>query len=159
MHTLVIYSSFHHGNTKKIAEKMASELKAELLAAKEILEESIEKSIENYNMIGLGSGIYHGKFSKEILKIAENIRNKEVFLFSTSGSGNEKYNDILEKMLKANGNKIIGSFTCKGYNTYGIFGYLGGKGKLHPDTSDIEEAVDFVKYLDIEKPRARYFFL
>lgn len=163
MHTLVIYSSFHHGNTRKIAEKMASELKAELLAAKEILEESIEKSIgksiENYNMIGLGSGIYHGKFSKEILKIAENIRNKEVFLFSTSGSGNEKYNDILEKMLKANGNKIIGSFTCKGYNTYGIFGYLGGKGKIHPDTSDIEEAIDFAKYLDIEKPRARYFFL
>lgn len=141
MKSLIIYSSLHQGNTRKIAEKMAAELKADIYNVRELL----GKSIEEYGLIGLGSGIYHGNFNEDIMKLGENLKNKNLFLFSTSGSGNENYNDCFAETLRLKKNRVIGSFTCKG--------------KTHPNKADIEEAVDFVKNLEGNKPRMRYFFL
>lgn len=155
MKSLIIYSSLHQGNTRTIAEKMAAELKADIYNVRDIL----GKSIEEYGLIGLGSGIYHGDFNEDIMRLGENLKNKNLFLFSTSGSGNENYNDCFAETLRLKKNRVIGSFSCKGYNTYGIFKYVGGKCKNHPNKADIEEAVDFVKNLDGNKPRMRYFFL
>lgn len=155
MKSLIIYSSLHHGNTRKVAEKMALELKADLFTAREFL----GKSFEGYSLIGLGSGIYNRRFNQDIIKIAESLYGKNVFLFSTSGSGNERYNTKIEKSLLERGCRVLGSFACKGYDTYGVFKYIGGISKTHPNYEDFEEATEFARNLDENRPKQRYFFL
>lgn len=155
MKSLIIYSSLHQGNTRKVAEKMALELKSDIYEVKEIL----GKSIDEYSLIGLGSGIYHGKFNENIARFAECLVDKNVFLFSTSGSGNEKYNIKIEKSLLERGCRVLGSFACKGYDTYGLFKYIGGISKSHPNHEDLEEAKEFILSLDESRLKPRYFFL
>ena len=48
------------------------------------------------------------------------------------------------KLLKID-DKLIGKFSCKGYDTYGPFKLVGGIAKGHPDEKDLTAAVDFYK--------------
>lgn len=142
---LIIYSSIHHGNTQKIAEAMAEILGAELYKTNELKDISFER----YDLIGFGSGIFHGKHHAKLYSIIENanIMGKDVFVFSTSGTGNEKNNRPLIELLKSCGAFIKGSFSCKGYDTYGIFKLIGGIAKGHPNNKDLERARNFVNGL------------
>jgi hypothetical protein len=42
---------------------------------------------------------------------------------------------------------ILRRFSCKGYDTFGPFKLIGGLSKGHPDETDLENAVAFVKGL------------
>jgi flavodoxin len=145
MKTLIIYSSVHHGNTKKIAEVTAQELSAELLNAND----KEPASIEQYELIGFSSGIYYGKFHSKLYEMIEklDLKGKNVFIFSTSGMGNKKYNESLYKLLTSKGAVVKGSFSCKGYDTYGPFKIIGGISKGHPNEKDLENARKFAKNL------------
>lgn len=143
--TLIIYLSIHHGNTKKIAEEIASALNAELKP----LNELETMSFEGYSLIGFGSGIFHGKHHAKLFNIVRDseLKGKDVFVFSTSGTGNSKYNEPLKEMLTEKGAKIAGSFVCKGYDTYGILKWVGGISKGRPNSKDIKKAGEFAKLL------------
>jgi flavodoxin len=145
MKTLIVYSSVHHGNTKKIAEAMAQELSAELLNTND----KTPASIEQYELIGFGSGIYYGKFHSKLYEMIEklDLKGKNVFIFSTSGVGNKKYNDFLHKLLASKGAVIKGSFSCKGYDTFGPLKIIGGISKGHPNEKDLENAKKFARNL------------
>lgn len=150
MKNLIVYESIHHKNTEKIAIAMAKQLEADLIKASDIH----ISSIENYDLIGFGSGIYNGNFHNNILNLIENIPNtleKKVFIFSTSGTGNKKYNNNLEGNLKEKNLNIIGNFSCKGYDTNGIFKLIGGIAKNRPNENDIKVAINFVDSLKILK--------
>jgi flavodoxin len=41
-----------------------------------------------------------------------------------------------------------GRFSCKGYDTFGLFKLIGGLAKGHPDDNDLENAVTFFKGLE-----------
>jgi len=142
--TLIIYASVHHGNTEKIGKAMAEILNADIISVNDV---NIN-DLQNYDLIGFGSGIYGGKFHKSMLDIIEklpSIDNKKSFIFSTSSMEKKGYNDSAEKKLKEKGFKVIGSFTCKGYDTFGPFKLIGGIGKGRPNEEDIKKAVDFAK--------------
>jgi len=145
---LIIYESVHHKNTEKIAKAMAEVLKAELKKPQDV---NID-SLKDYDLIGFGSGIYYGKFHKNILELISKIKtenHQKVFVFSTSGMGKESYNDSVKKELTEKGFEVIGSFACKGFDTYGPLKLVGGIAKGRPNEEDISRAREFAIKLSL----------
>lgn len=148
MKRLIIYESVHHKNTEKIAKAMAEVLKAELKKPQDV---NID-SLKDYDLIGFGSGIYYGKFHKNILELISKIKtenHQKVFVFSTSGMGKESYNDSVKKELTEKGFEVIGSFACKGFDTYGPLKLVGGIAKGRPNEEDISRAREFAIKLSL----------
>lgn len=146
MKILLIYSSIHHGNTEKIARVMAVSINADIIETKKLK----INTLDEYDLIGFGSGIYNGKFHKNILNLIDKLpklNNKKAFIFSTSGVGRTKYNVPIEKELKKHNFEIIGSFTCKGYDTFGLWKLFGGIAKGRPNDKDFQNAKDFAEKL------------
>lgn len=143
MKILVIVNSTHQQNTMKIAEAMAEVAPITIVD----VNDAERHNVANYDIVGYGSGIYAGKFGKKILKhINKNINSlKNVFLFSTSATGNVKYNEKLVSLLNNNGKTVLGSFTCKSFCKWFIFAIGGGINKGHPDIEDFESAQTFVE--------------
>ena len=139
---LMVYDSYHHGNTKKIAAAMAEASGAELCSVDDL----DGKKLQDYELIGFGAGIAYGKHYDKLLKAAGtlDLRGRTVFVFSTSGSGkSESNNATLIELLKKSGADIAGSFACKGFDTAGPFKLIGGIAKGHPDAADLEAARKF----------------
>ena len=55
MNSLIIFKSIHQQNTKKIAQKIGETLNAEIVNIDELPQ---NLDLKNYDLIGLGSGIY-----------------------------------------------------------------------------------------------------
>lgn len=142
MKTLIVLTSVHHGNTEKIAKVISETINADLIEAKNMN----VNILGDYDLIGFGSGIYHGKLHRSIIEAVDslpNVFNKKVFIFSTSGQGKIKSNDSLGEKLKEKGFNVIGSFACKGYDTFGPFKLIGGIAKGRPNEEDFQKARDF----------------
>ena len=153
---LIIYQSVHHGNTKKIAQAMAEVLDAEIRKPSEINIGEVGK----YNLIGFGSGIYWGRHHRSVFKIVDQftglIGNK-VFIFSTSGTSNagnflhniqhlvSHFHVHLRRELKNKGIKIVGEFSCRGFDTAGPLKQIGGISKGRPNQEDLKNAKDFAR--------------
>ncbi len=143
MKILVVVDSHHQGNTMKVAEAMAEAVPMTVVRA----EETPQLNFGDYDLIGLGGGIYYGKHGAAISETANTIHDRPVFVFSTSGTGAEKYNEPLVSALKKNGIDVLGSFACKGLDKFFIFKLAGGINKGHPDERDLENGKRFI--LDI----------
>lgn len=139
---LIVYHSYHHGNTEKVAEAMAQAVGAELCMADKLKEHNPDE----YDILGFGSGIAYGKHYKELFVAAQsiNLEKKKVFVFSTSGSAGQKQNKALLELLEGKGAFVAGSFNCRGFDTYGPFKLLGGLAKGHPDADDLAAARSFI---------------
>ena len=146
MKALIVYASPHHGNTRKVAEAMARPLQADLVdVTKEPLPE-----FSAYDFVGFASGIYFQKFHKrveECLKAAAFSKEQRVFLVATCGVPLGNYTRKLEKKLEQKGVPVAGVFQCRGYDTYGIFGKVGGIAKGHPNAKDLARAEQFAEKL------------
>lgn len=147
MKIAIVYSSIHQGNTKKIVEAIKKEMAVDLIEAQDVGIRDLDK----YDIIGLASGIYMGKCHQQILKFIKESKglstNKKVFLIVTSGSNGKKYGRTEQVMLENRGCQFLGIYKCKGYDTYGIFKYIGGIAKGHPNNEEIDKAIEFVKGL------------
>ncbi len=144
MKAIIIYSSIHHGNTEKVGRKMAKVLNANIMDVKDV---DIH-DLDDYDVIGFGSGIYYGKFHRNMMNLIDglpNLSDKKAFVFSTSGQGKEKYNNSIEERLKEKGFDVLGSFTCKGYDTFGPLKLVGGIGKDRPNDDDLNKAKEFAE--------------
>jgi len=143
MKVLIIYHSEHHQNTEKIARVMAAKVDADLKEAKEVRAEDIN----NYEIIGFGSGVYNGRFHKDLLEIIDNIPrqdNKKAFIFSTTGSlsYSRLAHDRFRPLLLDKGFKIIGEFSCPGFDTALT---REGINKGRPNEQDLENAEKFIQ--------------
>jgi menaquinone-dependent protoporphyrinogen IX oxidase len=56
-----IYHSVHHHNTLKVAEAMAQAVDADLEDVSEVNQDMLDE----YDVVGIGSGIYYGKPHKK----------------------------------------------------------------------------------------------
>jgi flavodoxin len=140
--TLIIYESVHHGNTEKIAKAMAEILKANMVKAKDVS----SNMLKDYDLIGFGSGIFYGEMHKNILNLVDKLnefQDKKAFVFSTSGMGRLNYNNTVKEKLKEKGFNVVGSFSCRGFDTFGPFKLVGGIAKGRPNDKDIKKAKDF----------------
>lgn len=144
MKTVIIFASTHHGNTKKVAEYMAKIITADLIDIIQIQ----NPDISSYDIVGFASGIYFHSFHDTIKKYISNTvfnKNQKVFLVDTCGVAYIDYTKGIKKLLKKKNVECVGSFQCRGYDTYGIFGKLGGIAKGHPSQQELKKAENFIK--------------
>ncbi len=154
---LVVYS-YHHGNTRKIAEAMAGELGAEIRTPAQVSPETLA----GYDLVGFGAGIDSGRHYKPILDLADrlpHVEDRPAFLFSTCGipaslargdiparqvEGNHA---ALREKLRDRGYRIAGEWGCLGFNTNLFLKFFGGVNKGRPDGNDLEGAKAFARGL------------
>ena len=148
MKSIIIYTSVSHGNTAKVAKAMAQMLKADLVETSK----ASPVKLKNYDLVGFGSGIYNGNLDRSIFDFVDQIPRpfgKKSFVFSTSGDGSNSLNEKLEVELAAKGSDVLGSFACKGWDTYRVFKLFGGIARNRPNDTDLNAARNFVKTLQI----------
>ena len=142
MNILIIYKSYSKMNTEKVAKAMAEATNATLKK----VEDTIPDDLSKYDLIGIGSGIYAGKYHKSVIKLIEKIPKleKDVFLFHTAGGPDEKYDKPMKELLAGKGARIVGEFRCPGAS--GFLGFTFAN-KGHPDEQDLANARAFAKGL------------
>ena len=112
------------------------------------------EDLQQYDLVGFGSGIYHLKHHKSLLKFAEKLpqTNQKAFIFSTSGqTGNRssKFHKQVREKLQAKGFDVVGEFNCAGFDTFGPLKLVGGISKGRPNEEDLKNAEAFAEKLKI----------
>lgn len=148
MKTLIVCFSYHHLNTQKVAFTIAKHLDAEIKTPTE----AASAELSDYDLVGLGSGIYFGKHHKALLEFAEKLpqtQKQKAFIFSTSGQSGkgEKLHRKLREKLHEKGIAVVGEFNCPGYDTYALTKIMGGIQKGHPNEEDLKAAEAFAKVI------------
>ena len=153
MNTAILYHSTHHGNTKKAALALAETLGADLYD----IADHPPGDLEQYDLVGFGSGIYFLRHSIRLVRLADRMkpsRGKKAFIFSTRGGGPPFiYHMLLRGTLKTRGFSIVGEYSCKGFDTYGLLQYIGGINRGRPNRKDLERAVSFALSVSGERVR------
>ena len=146
MKALLVLYSYHHHNTAKIAKVFAKVLDAEIKTPQQVKPEEIQE----YDLVGLGSGIYSAKHDESLLELVDElpeVDNKNAFLFSTAGITREskktKDHAKIREKLESKGYSIVDEFQCKGFNTNSFLRLFGGMNKGRPNDSDLKNAEDF----------------
>lgn len=149
----IVCTSVHHGNSRQIAEAMALVLGAQVIEPHASARDALFSSA----LIGFGSGVFFGSHHRGLREFAESLdqaHGAPAFVFSTSGTGYRvprlvgiDYHRKLRRILQRKGYTIVGEFHCKGYDTYGPWGKLGGFAKGHPNEDDLERARLFARDL------------
>lgn len=140
MKSIIIYESTHHENTKKLVDAIVKKHNVETASIENA--ESIDLS--GYDTIGLAAGIAFGKFYKRMEEFAAKIPSgKRVFLLYTCGNPSGGYVKSITRTLESNDVKVMGTYGCRGYDTYGPFKLVGGIAKGHPTEEEIYGAVSF----------------
>jgi len=145
MKTIIICESESHGNTLKVAKAMAEVLGAPVVRPGEF----DVGTAGDYDLIGLGSGIYRGRHHKSITELADQLPklDKSVFIFSTAGKGDINQHRYLSLIVSNKGYRNAGEFICKGWDTAGLFKFIGGINRGLPNEAMLRQARDFAKTL------------
>lgn len=156
--TLVVVHSYHHGNTRKVAEAMAEVLGAQVRTPREI---DIGE-LGSFDLAGFGSGIDSDNHYGPLLDLADRLpgsAGKKAFIFSTSGAPeallgrrfiqrySEKCHARLRSTLASKGYAILGEFICAGFNTNSFLKSFGGLNRGRPSAADLEKARAFARNL------------
>lgn len=143
--TVIIYASYHHGNTKKVVDAIASKHQVETI---DIIANK-DADISGYDRIGIAAGIAFSKYYPQMIEYLENHfpEGKEVFFIHTAGAPKDFYKVSAEKITVERGAKTLGVFCCKGFDTYGPFKLIGGINKKSPTEEDLEAAAVFYEGL------------
>ncbi len=147
MKTLIVCVSQHHGNTKKIADAMAAVLDAEVRRPDDVNVEALAE----YDLIGFGSGIAFGKHYQRLLRWVEMLPalDKKAFVFSTRGASRQgSHHRALKGKLEEKGLTVVGEFSCRGFDTYGLMKLIGGIARGRPNEHDLRNAEEFAKALE-----------
>jgi flavodoxin len=149
MKALIICVSVSHTNTKKVARAIA-----EVLDASVVEPEDVDlNTIGDYDLVGFGSGIYFMAFHERLRNFIRNlprVENARAFVFSTSGSAEPPlwgYTQRLQGQLARVGYDVVGSFSCRGFDTVLPLRLIGGINKGKPDAADLEHARAFARTL------------
>lgn len=148
---LVSASRSPHGNTHKVAQAIAGELGASILAPADAVSELICEA----DIVGFGSGVYWMNFHPELIQLIQNLPDMTgtaAFIFATSGLPEtpiSRYTRRLKKLLESKGFRVVGTYTCRGVDTWGPFGLVGGVSKNHPNAEDLDMAIEFAKSLKL----------
>jgi flavodoxin len=139
----IVVASVHHGNTLKIAETIAKILDAELMSPNEATSERLAE----FDLVGFGSGIYFGRHHASLRQLVRSMDRVpgSAFVFSTAGLPflARLFHWPLRRVLSAKGCRVVGEFSCRGWDTVGPLFLLGGINRKHPNRHDVERAKRF----------------
>ncbi len=146
MNTAIVYYSKHHGNTKKLLDAIAAEDSSVVLID---VTKQPDADLSSYDRIGLASGIYFSSFAKQLVDFAKSRlpEGKDVFFIYTHGAPLVGLPSGIRAAAKEKNCRMIGKYHCRGFDTFGPFGKIGGIAKRRPDEKDIEGAVAFYRAL------------
>ncbi|RKJ40468.1 hypothetical protein D7X25_28850 [bacterium 1XD42-8] len=88
-----------------------------------------EVNIAKYDVIGLASGCFYRNMHERIIKFATEtnfLQRQRIFLVSTCGIAYRDYTKSTKRILNKKGVEVIGSFQCRGFDTFGPFEKIGG---------------------------------
>ena len=140
MKSIIIYESTHHENTKRLVDAIAKKHNVENVS----IENAEAIDLSGYDIVGLAAGIAFGKFYKRMEEFAAKVPSgKRVFLLYTCGNPGGGYVKSITRTLESNGAMVMGSYGCRGYDTYGPFKLVGGIAKGHPTEEEMIGAVAF----------------
>lgn len=60
---------------------------------------------------------------------------------------NKNFSQSFMQAIERKNAKVVGKFSCHGYNTFGPFKLVGGTSKRHLDDKAIANAIEFYKGL------------
>jgi flavodoxin len=140
MKTAIIYESWHHGNTKKLCDAIKKEYDVVLLNVKED-----DIILDEYDLIGIASGVAYSKFYKDIEQVTKEKmpEGKNVFLMYTCGKLGQDFAKNIKSTLSLKKCNVLGTYCCKGFDTYGPLKLIGGINKENPTEDEINGAVKF----------------
>ncbi|MGE3063483.1 MAG: flavodoxin domain-containing protein [bacterium] len=141
----LLYSSLSRGNTSKIAQVIAREMKCDLMRTADISLSSLKK----YDLIGFGSGIYHGLPHKKLIEAIESLpddfRGRHAFIFCTSRFCRKSYLDKFREAIERKGFIVLGEYQSRGFYTNNLFKFFGGINKGRPNSYDYMDAAEFAQ--------------
>lgn len=145
---LIVCVSEHHHNTRAVADAMAAILRAEVMEPEAVDLDDLDR----YDLIGFGSGIYFGVVHPRLLELIDRLppgEGRAAFTFSTSGSFLLPWVGVsgARSRLAARGYRVLGDFNCRGYDTVGPLGWIGGLNRGHPNADDLARAARFADAL------------
>lgn len=145
MKCAILFVSVHHHNTAKISEAMGDAIGAELLS----IAEAKERATENWDLLGIGSGIFFASHHKSLLRFCSHWTNrpKAAFLFSTAGlpSLGWFWHRSLRAILKRQQIPILAEACFPGWDTVGPLQWIGGIQQGRPNPSDLDRAARFAR--------------
>ena len=141
MKTAICYFSSHHNNTLKLLEALAEGNDIELI---DVRSRSAVR-LELYDAVGFASGIYFGKFHDSVISFLRQYlpEGADVFFVSTCGHISKRNTAAVSAAAAEKGSRVLGSFACRGYDTFGPFKLVGGIAKGRPDARDLQNAREF----------------
>ncbi|EFG75923.1 putative flavodoxin [Mycobacterium parascrofulaceum ATCC BAA-614] len=146
MRSLIVCASRSHGNTRLVADRMAEVLDAEVVTPESVGPEIVR----DYDLIGFGSGVYYMMADARLRKLIRQLPAADhhiaAFTFFTSGAREIPllgYHRPLRDKLEGKGFEVIGSFSCRGFDTVGPFGFIGGINRGRPNVHDLDRAAAF----------------
>lgn len=145
---LIVVTSVHHGNTAVVAASLAGVLDATVATPSE----ASPQRLGDYHLVGFGSGVYYGRLHDDLLDWVRRLPDgaaagTPAFVFSTSGLPwlATLWHAPLERLLGRKGFDVVGSFACRGFDTWGPLWLTGGLNRRHPDERDLARARDFAR--------------
>ena len=149
MTTLIVCVSVHHGNTRQVAEAIGEVLGAAVVEPKEVA----PADVASYDLVGIGSGIYGMTFHPRLWRFARSlpkVSGTPAFLFATSGSPEVFWRPailVLSRLLRSKGYRVVGTFSCRGLDTWWPLRLIGGLNKGRPNQADLIAARTFASQL------------
>lgn len=143
MKTAICYYSRHHGNTLKVLQAMAEEGDVDLIDV--TTRQAVQ--LEGYDCVGFASGVYFGKFHEGVAAFVRQYlpQGKPVFFVCTYGAAKGNGFKTLTAIAGEKGCPVLGTFGCRGYDTFGPWKLVGGIAKRHPSSRDLDKARAFYR--------------
>ena len=138
--------SYHHNNTRKVAEALSSALPVRVVH----IPVREEVDLGDYDIVGFASGVYFSEFGKPLSKLIdslEGLNGKSCFTLCTHGAPIGSFGREIQEKLRQKGANVLGGWDCRGFDTYGPFKLVGGLAKGRPNEKDMASAVAYVKSL------------
>ncbi|MEV6669778.1 flavodoxin family protein [Streptomyces sp. NPDC051162] len=149
MKATIVCTSVSHGNTKRVADVMGQALEAPVVGP-----DQVDKAeLSTYDLVGFGSGIFLGSFHPQLREFVQSLpeeRRGKAFVFATSGLPEarfQRFSRPLVRLLEQKGFEVVGTFSCRAFDTYLPFKLVGGIKKGRPNATDLESAHMFAEGL------------
>ena len=134
----------------RVAGAMASVLDAKVVSPETVTDSDIEQA----DLVGWGSGIYWMSFAPELVARVEALPECDrgrAFVFATSGMPEtplRRYTANMRDLLASRGFSVADEvFHCRGLDTMGPLGLIGGVNKGRPSETDLAAAREYARGL------------
>ena len=103
--------------------------------------------LSGYELVGAASGIYYGRLHPGVLEALRSLTpcpGQREFLAYTCGIRYRAYEKPVLRELEQRGIRCAGCYSCRGYDTFGLFGKMGGIAKGHPSAEELRRGAEFL---------------